>query len=199
MIKTFNYSAEAVQKAEGGSYINRTGEYICLVGQASTYETQGGAQMVRLVLKDQVTAGVCQADLCVVSKEGKETFGMGIFNALQKIVGAEKAEAVAGKVYSIFDPKNPEDGFRIPSVEKKLVGVVLQRENYFKQDGKPAHRMNIVCFFDPTTRKTASEIERGAEARRVDSLKTLKDKDRAAVTQAKTTEVPAGYDDTDPF
>ena len=51
----------------------------------------------------------------------------------------------------------------------------------------------------PTTRKTASEIERGSEAHRVDSLKTLKDKDRSAISQTKTTEVPAGYDETDPF
>ena len=50
MITSFVYSAEAVQKAEGGAFINRTGEYVCTVSQASTYETQGGAQMIRLVL-----------------------------------------------------------------------------------------------------------------------------------------------------
>lgn len=199
MITTFTYSAEAVKKAEGGAFINRTGEYVCVVSQASTYETQNGAQMIRLVLKDQTTASVCQTDICVIAKDGNPTFGMGMFNALQKIAGVEKAETVSGKVYSIFDPKKPEDGFRIPAVEKKTVGVVLQRENFFKTDGKAGHRMNVVCFFDPTTRKTASEIERGSEAHRVDSLKTLKDKDRSAISQTKTTEVPAGYDETDPF
>lgn len=59
----------------------------------------------------------------------------------------------------------------------KPVGLVLQRENYTKQDNTEGYKFNIVAPFHPQNRKTAEEMIKNTEALTVDKIvQTLIDK-----------------------
>lgn len=182
MITSFSYSRDLAIKAESGKFINTTGEYIVQISQVSTWETKSGAQMVQFVFKS-TDGAICQSNLCISKCDGTPSFGMSILMALQGIVGAPDIKAEEDDVYSIYDPKNPTQGWRIKALEKKHVGVLLQKELFTKMDGQDSYRMNVYRFFDPKTRRTISEIEAGKQATRIDNdLRSLADSDKRQST-----------------
>jgi hypothetical protein len=85
------------------------------------------------------------------------------------------------KPMKVYQPNGSStDGYRIPAVEKKTIGVLLQYQEEKDQDGyaklneKGYARYQMVCkaFFDPKTRQTYSEKKDGKPAKRIDYLLT---------------------------
>lgn len=59
----------------------------------------------------------------------------------------------------------------------KQVGIILQKEFYFKQDGSEGYRFHIVAFFNAQTKQTAEEVIKKQRAVQVEKiLETLEDK-----------------------
>lgn len=57
-----------------------------------------------------------------------------------------------------------------PELSNKPIGLVLQREEYQKQDGSTGERMIIAGSFDPSTSKMAAEILNNTEAKALDNV-----------------------------
>ena len=57
-----------------------------------------------------------------------------------------------------------------PELVNKPIGLVLQREEYQKQDGSIGERMIIAGPFDPATLKMASEVLNSTEAKALDGV-----------------------------
>lgn len=199
MITSFTQNPKAVVAAEGSAGINETGAYVVTVKQCETEEKPSGAQMVNfwLVADDGRESWT---SLCVVAKDGKETWGMGLFQSLMVVTGVQNAQAHAARV-RMRNGDIKENGYRIREVEGKKTGVVLQRENttYVDQIGvqRDSYRMNILRFFHPQTRQTASEMLANADAVKLDGfLKNLKDKNPKPAAQPATivppSQVPSG-------
>lgn len=66
----------------------------------------------------------------------------------------------------------------------KTVGIILQKEFYFKQDGSEGYRSQIVAFFNASSRQTAEEVMKKKQPATVDKiLETLEDKPAKPQTQ----------------
>lgn len=223
MITTFTCNREAAAKVCGFNGIDKTGKYVGIITQAELAESKGGATYLELVIKatrwvekvgDQIGSEetgekAAFVRLFLTSRDGQRTFNADILDALMTVLGIEHAEAKACKVFNRDNTSRP--GYRIFELEKKEVGLLLQRENrtYVDQygDQKSTHQMNIVTPYDVRTGRCAKEIIEGrSEGTIVDTrFKSLKDKEpKAAPTPAATSQTtPAGglpYDDADaPF
>lgn len=89
---------------------------------------------------------------------------------------------------------------------KKQIGLVLQREEYQKQDGNIGERMIIAAPFDPATSKMAAEILNNTEAKSLDGMLRYIDvnpvralRGNKAPTQASNAAAASFADDDIPF
>ena len=196
MFSSIKRNPEKAKKADGGSFITQTGEYIVMIAQAAAKQTQSGAEIVELTIKDRQANAICTSRLVLTKANGDEAFGTGMLHALMTIINVEEIKPVPMKVFR--RDRTTEDGFRIPELERQEVGVLLQRVNDVYQ-GKDKFDMNIVSFFDPKTRRTASEIINNVEkpVKLDQKLKNLKDREtdeyKAFHSAPPQTEVPSGY------
>lgn len=208
MIQGLRFDENSAKRADGSDFISKTGDYIVTIKQVAAYETKMGATMLEFALKAD-DGRLAFPTVCIIAKDGSETFAWRQVQALMKLTGVTEAPFVAGKVYR----RNGEkvDGHRVPSLEGKRIGVVLQHEDReYEVNGeiRRSYQMNVVTFFDPETRRVAREIINGEmEAKLLDQrLATLKDKPLKGETQQPATQAsaqpPAGhpaFEDTDPF
>ena len=216
MISSFSCDRSAAAKVAGYSGIDCTGKYIGRITQCEVAASKGGATYIELAFKanhwQEKVGDVLQPQqdgekmafirLFISSKSGERTFGADIMDALMVVCKIDECTAQPSTVFNRDGTKRP--GYRIPSLEKQLVGLLLQRENrkYLDQYGeeKEAFQMNIITPFDVKTGKCAKEIIEGTEAKIVDNkLRTLKDKPAKPLPQAQNSRGPAPYSDAPPI
>lgn len=179
MIQSFSPDQQKAASVGGSQYINKTGAYTGVISQASVKQNANGATFIDIVFKGD-DGGLAFIQSCIIANNGNRTFQHDIFDALLIVLGVENAPVVQGKVY---DRKGvPSDGYRIPSIEKKHVGLFLQREQRFyidKNDGmeKESYQMNLLTPFNVQTRQIARELLTNREAKRLDQMiETVKDR-----------------------
>ena len=206
MFTSIKRDADKARKADGGNFITQTGSYVVWIGQAAAKTAASGANLIEFTLKDVHTGALCNTRLVLTKADGSDAFGMGFLHAMMTILSIDEILVTPAKVYR--RDHTTEDGFRIPNLEKKQIGVLLQRVNDV-YNGKTKYDMQIAGLYDPKTHLTASEIINGVQtpAKLDAKLKNLADRntdDYKAFTsgsaQAAPTavpdvpEVPAGYD-----
>ena len=196
MKMSFTRNDASAKSLDGGQWITTSGAFIGTITQAMVGVSDSGTQFVEIAFKDDGGA-LCFPKLFLAKKDGTEVFGAKILNALMVVCGLDKVDVLEAKVY-LRDKNAPnglrvENGYRMPALEKKHVGIVVQRENRIYQ-GKKVYQINLLTPFDPQTRKVAKEIlENAPEAKLLDArLKTLKDKDSTGQAQAAA-QPPAGH------
>ncbi len=179
MITSFTPLHEAAARVASSAYIERSGIYSVTIAQAHVSQSQGGATSVNLDLKSDL-GELCFIRMWVLGKDGGRLFSHDIFDALLVVLGVPEAKVVQGKVFDRFS-NGWVEGYRIPAIEKKKVGVVLQKVIDFarpKDNGDARISMELLTPFDLQTRKIAKEILTDAPASRIDQIedKGVKDK-----------------------
>lgn len=108
--------------------------------------------------------------------DGKELYGLKVLNAILTCMRLREIAPKAGKVQE----RNGEmrDARIFPQLLDKPIGLVLQREEYLKQDGNVGYKFSIVVPFEPSSGMTAGEIlGRATEAAQIDRIAaSLRDK-----------------------
>lgn len=209
-MKTY-FSVDRESAAKVGNVFNgidTTGMYYGQICQCEVAETPNHAQFIELsfkatkwsiknddVIEDESGEKLAFIKIFLSSRDGRPTFGADIFNAIMVLCGVDSCEAVPMNVFNRDNTKR--QGFRIPALEKKFIGLLLQRENRkYLKDGeeRDGYQMNVVTPFDVKTGKSAKETMDGTEAKVVlQRLKTLKDKPAKPLQNSSSSPVP--YDD----
>lgn len=214
MITSYNVNRQAAQKVAGFAGIDSTGKYIGVITQCEIAESKSGATYIELAFKanrwtekigDEIQPEregdkMSFIKLFITSKTGERTFGADILDALMVACHVDSFVTQSMKVYN--RDNTSRQGYRIPALERQLVGLLLQREDrkYVDQYGveKEAFQMNIITPFDQATGKCAKEIIEGSEAKIVDNkLRSLKDKPAKPLQNAAQGAKP--YDDAPPL
>lgn len=129
-------------------------------------------------------------DLWTMNKEKTEKFfGYNMVQAMQLLLGIKGLKAKKGKIEAYNSETNKREeteGDTFPDLCGKTIGVVLQRENYNKADGKETFRINLLMAFHPESKLTASEIREKKPAAKLERvLRGLKNKDSRTKTAAE--------------
>lgn len=196
LIMHFDRNDSNAATLDGGTSITQTGAYTGTIRQAAVGATANGAQYIDFVFKSD-DGRTCNVRLFVTKNDGSEAFGRKIFDALLVVVGQPSADVVEGKVYT-RDKNAPggvrvDQGYRVPAVEGKPVGMLLQRENY-TYNGRDSFRLNLVTPFDPSTRRVAKEILANASEAKLLDQRAAATHDRASQSSQASapSSVPAG-------
>lgn len=136
---------------------------------------------------------------------GETIFGEKQLSALMTCLKVREIAPANGdyEVYDLDAKANvKKQGVLYSALAHKPIGIVLQREEYYGQNGDIKSRMNISRFFEAGSRKMAVEILDNLPATRLDLfLPSLKDKTLSPKSSSRnqypsgTNAVPAGYDD----
>jgi hypothetical protein len=143
----------------GGGAISESGVYYGKLTAATIFTTSGGAGGVEFAFKADDGRECKYIKIITRKKDGGIAFG---FDQVQRLMGLFLLESVESVIVGEDYNGEPVEG--IPALCNRPIGVVLQRENYWKNNGDPGYKMNVLHFIDPKTNKTYTETRNGAEA-----------------------------------
>lgn len=178
---TFIYNQEQAIKAGAEQFLSETGAYICNILSAEYFQSQSGA--LSLVFSIETEEGLKGNYISVYyqGKEGQEL--QSGHNMIQAIMGCTNVKSLTqsftnGKAYA-------------PELANKKVGLFLQKVLRTKNDGSDTYSFQIICPFNPNSRKTLLEQIENKPAERIDWLvANYKDKDERTKNQVQANTPP---------
>lgn len=151
---------QAARKADStGSTIKEIGKYVGEFTQAVDIKTKKGGRGVSLSFKAQ-NGQKANLALYTTSAEGEQYQGFDTLMAIMTCMGLRNITPKPGTFTRYdFDQRKDvaEQGSIFPELCKPI-GVLLETEDYEKQDGGTATRMVLKAVFQAATELTASEI-----------------------------------------
>jgi hypothetical protein len=88
--------------------------------------------------------------------DGRELYGLKVLNA---ILTCMRIREITARPATLQDRHGATRDTRVfPQLVDRPIGLLLQREEYLKQDGNVGWKFNIVAPFEPTSGLTAGEI-----------------------------------------
>jgi len=156
----YQLDTQAARHADtAGATIKEIGKYVGEFIQAEDIKTKKGGRGVAFVFK---SASGQKANLAIytTSADGERYQGYDTLMAIMTCMQLRGIKPAPGKVTKWdYEAKKEvqEDGTLFPDLHKPI-GVLLETEDYEKQDGGIGTRMVLKNVFQPGTELTASEI-----------------------------------------
>ena len=204
--------AQAARKADaGGGSIKEMGKYVGAFTQAKNVTTKKGGRGIEFIFKAD-NGQVAKFAIYTQSATGEQYQGYEALMAIMACMGLRGIKPVDGVAlkYDYDLKKDVEEEASIFPELCKPIGVLLETEDYEKQNGDVATRMVLKNVFRAADELTASEIlDRKTEplqlARMVEGLRHRPAKHAPAVPQyqpeqpTRTAPAPAGsgFEDID--
>ena len=164
----------------GYQKINITGAYTGIFTKAKAITASTGATGIELSFKADDGAVANYLTLYTHSKTGEETLGRRQLDALMACLKVRKIEPEQVMIMEWNKDMGQDQQVSVELYRALMnirVGVVLQREEYRKNNGESGERMNLCSFFNADTRQNGAEVMQQAEAKSlVRLLATIKDK-----------------------
>ena len=203
--------AQAARKSDaGGGAIKEMGKYVGAFTQAKNVTTKRGGKGIEFVFKSNA-GQTSKFAIYTQSATGEQYQGYEALMAIMACMGLRSIKPVDGVAtkYDFDQRKDVEEEASIFPELCKPIGVLLEAEDYEKQNGDVATRMVLKNVFRAADELTASEIlDRKTEplqlARMVEGLRHRPLKTQPAAPQyqsqpTRTAPEPAGsgFDDMD--
>lgn len=157
----YQLDTTAARKADStGNQINEIGKYVGKFTQAEDLTTKKNTKGIALNFESS-DGQKARLSLYTVMADGTKIMGYDALMALLTCMGLRGIKLVPGvaKFYD-FDAKAEatRDSSIFPELCDKPIGVLLETEEYEKQDGGIGNRMVLAGIFQHGTELTASEI-----------------------------------------
>lgn len=156
----YQLDVQAARHADtAGATIKEIGKYVGEFVQAKDVVTKKGGRGIEFIFRSQ---GGQKANLAIYTTgaNGDRYQGYDALMAIMTCMLLRSIQPQPGKVTRYdYEAKKEvqEDGTLFPDLHKPI-GVLLETEDYEKQDGSVGTRMVLKNVFQPSTELTASEI-----------------------------------------
>ncbi len=159
----YQLNKEAAKAADTmNGRIEETGKYIGVFTRAEESHSPKGTQGIELSFKSNDGLTADYLSLWTVNADGKEIYGFKVLMAVMTCMKTKLLTKTVGQVEKYDQDQQKRvtvDAKIYPELMDKPIGLLLQREEYIKKDGKTVgSKMNIVGAFEASTELTASEI-----------------------------------------
>lgn len=158
---TFDKSgAEAARKSDtGGGSIKEIGKYVGEFTQAKDIVTKKGGKGIEFIFKTQ-SGQKANLSIYTVGANGEKYQGYDQLMAIMACMGLRNIKPQHGRATK-YDYDTKKDVIEECSIFPDLckpIGVLLETEDYLKQDGSTGTRVVLKNVFQASTELTASEI-----------------------------------------
>lgn len=171
-------------EADSDAYITESGAYVGVFTLAHEIKSsQKGTKGVELHFRSTDGAEAKRIEIWTLSTEGRSLFGYKTIMAIMTCMNVKALQPTPGTA-DLYDWEQkaevPTAVTLLPQLMGPLIGVVLQKEEYYNSNGQLKFKMTHVGSFDPKTKRTASEMIKNAKPERLAHiLRRLKDKKAA--------------------
>lgn len=157
MSRTYSLDPKAAAAAGAAQYISETGKYVGRITRAESVTSRQNTEGIEL---DFVTDSGLKANflqLWTYNADGKELPSLKVLSAMMACLRLRNIEP--GPI-EFTDPSDGQrkTGHGFPMLMNKPIGLLLQREEYKKNDGSIGYKFNVFAPFDARTELTAGEI-----------------------------------------
>ncbi|MBA4285439.1 MAG: hypothetical protein C0434_07900 [Xanthomonadaceae bacterium] len=157
MTREYNLNTKQARSAEA-SRIDSTGAYTGSITQAFAIRSSKGSDGIELSFKADNGSTADYLSLYTHNAKGEELRGLKVLNSLMAVLKLRELKPARGKIKTRVDGQLVDaEGDVFPSLCAR-VGLVLQREEYVKNDGSLGSRMALFLPFCAETKRVASEI-----------------------------------------
>lgn len=192
--RTYALNADhAKQGDSNGGRITETGQYIGKFTRAEAVTSKKGTEGVEFSFESDDGQSADYLTLWTYNTDGKELFGLKFLNAIMtcmKVKAMTPKKATVEKWDASVSQRAPVEATVFPELMDKPIGLLLQREQYLKNDGGIGEKMGIAGMFESTTLFTASEILDKAKTPEKLAKKALSLKDKL-IDATQKARVPA--------
>lgn len=162
MAREYALDTQAAKEANsGGKRIKESGKYIGTFKAAWYEQNDKGTESVHFLFESNDGQEAGPLALYTHNGKGEPLPSFKTFNAILTCLKLRGVRAKVGKV-ELYDFNSGgmvlKDKELYPDIAGKPIGLVLQREEYEKQDGAIGERMIIVGPFESATGRMAVEI-----------------------------------------
>lgn len=200
----------AAKKADStGNQIKEIGKYTGKFTQAEDIAAKTGTRGIAFVFEDDA-GQKARLSLYTMKADGSRIMGFDALMAIMTCMNLRDIKPAPGPV-TFYDHEQKKEvtrqGSIFPTLCAKPIGLLLETEEYEKQDGTVANRMVISGCFQAGTELTASEIldrktvpahlEKMVARLHHRPLKSRKAALPAYPTQTHTGSAPSAFDDMD--
>lgn len=159
-MRSYALNADTAKAAEQfSSYLDTTGKYLGTIVCAEAITSSKGTDGVELSFKSRDGQEANYIQLWTYNTRGEQLQGLKVLNALMAALKLRSIAPVEGPIEKMVDGKKTTvRATLLPDLMSKPVGMVLQREEYTKDNGQTGYRMLLIAPFCAETERTASEI-----------------------------------------
>lgn len=171
----FTLDTNAVNKADSVSnHITTSGYYEGTFKRVSDQIGREGGHGVKFEF-ESVDGLTTEFTLWVESKTGEKTFSRDILNAGMACLKLRQVLAQQGTVRewdSVAKSFIEKQGIIYPDFCGKKIGIIIQKQEYIKNDGSIGFQINLKHFINAETKQTGGEVLRSVPAEKFDKLVT---------------------------
>jgi len=200
----YTLNADAARAADQmNSRIVETGKYIGTLTRAEKITSKKGTVGVEFSFKADDGQSADYLSIWTKNADGKELFGLKQLQAIMVCCKQRSLTAIKGKVEK-YDGATAKmgtfDAEIFPELTGQRIGLLLQAEEYLKQDQTVGSKMAIHAAFGADTEYTASEIlDRAVKPEKLEKMVALlRDRKLPAGAQAAAPTSYAAHSETNP-
>lgn len=155
-MRSYTLDTTAAQQANQNSYIDQTGKYIGAFIVAKAVTSRSGTEGIEFSFKAQDGRQANYLTLWTFNSQGEALYGFKVLNALMTVMGVKELHPKKGSAAKPDGTR--EEAIAYPDLHNKPVGIVLQKEFYFKDNGEEGYKFNIFAPFQAGTELMAKEL-----------------------------------------
>lgn len=203
----YTMDSEAARKADTlGGQINELGKYVGQFTQAVDITASTGTKGIALTFQAR-NGQKARLSLYTEKANGEKIMGFQALSAIMACLSLRGIKQVQGE-YTVWNngtrKEEKKRGAIFPDLCDKPIGLLLETEDYEKQDGTIGTRMVLRCPFQANTELTAGEIlDRKTDPEMLEKLveglrhRPIKSKSGSAPAPAPRQAGGSGFDDMD--
>lgn len=156
MLRSYTLNADLAKQVGATLRITRSGRYVGRFTRAELVTSRQRSEGVEFTFETDDGQTADYLTCWTHNVDGRELYGLKVLNAILTCMRLREISAQPGKVAERGGGQR--DARLFTQLMDRPVGLVLQREEYLKQDGNVGWKFNIVAPFEPGSDLTAGEI-----------------------------------------
>lgn len=172
MSRSYDLNTDSARQANTSNRITETGKYIGKFTRAEAVKSRQNTEGIEFTFESNEGQSADFLTLWTINGEGKEIFGMKILNALMTCLRVKSIKPTSTLIEKFDNSvKKKVNATIYADLMNKQIGLLLQREEYEKQNGAIGNKVNIYACFDAQTEMMAGEIlDRAPKAEQLTKL-----------------------------
>lgn len=161
-LRSYTLDADLAKQVGTRLRITRSGKYVGRFTRAELVVSRQKSEGVEFSFESDDGRTADYLSCWTHNVDGRELYGLKVLNAVLTCLGVRE---IVAKPATLQDRHGGTRDARIfPQLLDRPIGLVLQREEYLKQDGSVGWKFNVVAPFEAARGLTAGEILAKADA-----------------------------------